>query len=896
MNRMLLNLLWPLLCGAVSAQVTGLSPQPFTCSAALDANIVVTLAAPASNPDIRVHTRLRGKIAGTTVAAGSTWVFDPAADFLPGEEVEVSVPAFKHAWRFSARTNAVTPLFDHYKHQYNTHAGDTHAVRCGDMNGDGHIDIVIGRMNAANHIYFNNGTGIFPTFVTWGGSSDQVQDLALADVDADGDLDMVVAILPGRNMLYLNNGSGQFTAPTYLSSTATDTVAVTVGDLDGDGDLDIVFANGGIGALADEIYYNDGTGLSWTAGIIDMFPGSNAPMTHNSWDIALGDMNGDGSLDIVMAVFELFGSARSVIYFNDGNGVFTQLKLAGSTVVENYKLFGYSDQNMSVALGDLDGDGDLDIALGTNGGSVSDPRQACLWQNDGTGTMTLYGQTGQFTSVYDQTWHCQFVDFDGDYDWDLGITNSNYVTSQFGGSWRTQTLCNTGGGAYVNGYGVGNLTDGHYAMDYADIDGDGDLDMVLRDWIHLNGSTPPTINVQFDGNWINDGDTVNVAYNSTLASKGVWLLISDTDSTLVSLAGTVNNITTQGILDAEFSAASLAVPYNLFPSTGVFSVGQVTHTVHLVADDGYGLNDFTFYIDVAAAPPPVISVSEQGGAGIAYGASATGGRDFGTQDEAAGATTALGIVISNSGPSVLSISGVTLAGANPGEFVLSTSGMAGSVANGSSTSFSIAFDPTTAGVKTATVQIAHDDPNQPNPFTFEIAGVGTATVYAPILVVRDGNGAIIANGGSRGFGALVVGQSAAMAIRVENAGNADLHLGVPALSGAHASQWVLDTTGMTATLTPGAYTTFTLSFSPQASGVFAASMTLAHDDASQATPFALAVSGTAAADGANNGGGGSDSNGGGGGCAAAGGGVNLLALLLLALAVFCIARSHRQRA
>ncbi|MBK8207600.1 MAG: VCBS repeat-containing protein [Planctomycetes bacterium] len=895
MHRILLNLLWPLLCGALSAQVSSVNPQANTCDASLDNNIVITLATAAPNPDVRVHTRLRGKVAGNCVAAGNTWVFDPAVDFLPGEEVEVSVPAYNFAYRFTARTRAVTPVFDTYKRQYNTNTHpEVYAVRCGDMDGDGDIDIVLGRMNAANHIYFNDGTGNFPQSATWGGATDQVQDLALADVDSDGDLDMVVAINPGRNLLYLNNGSGQLGTPVQLNTTDTDSIAVTVGDLDGDGDLDIVFANGGINAAAAEIYYNSGT--TWTPGIIDVYPGANSPTTHNAWDVALGDMDADGDLDLVFAVFALFSSDKSVIYFNDGQGAFSSYVPSGTSAVPAHKFFGYSDQNMSVALGDLDGDGDLDIALGTNGGTVPDPRLACLWQNDGTGTMTLYGQTGMFTSEYDQTWHCQFVDFDGDHDWDLGITNSNYVTSQFGGSWRTQTLCNTGGGVYVNGYGVGNLTDVHYGMDYADMDNDGDLDMVLRDWLHLNGSTPPMINVRAGSNWLTDGDTVNVAYNSTLAALNIQVNVGDPDSSTIDLLASISSVTTQGLLVSEFSATAAGVPCNLYPTSGTFNVGGTTHTVQLTADDGTSQTVFTFHLAVGAPPPPVIAVSEQGGAGIAHGASATGGRDFGTQDEAAGATTALGIVISNSGPSVLNISGVTLGGANPGDFVLNTTGMAGSVANGTSTSFSIAFDPTTAGAKTATVQIAHDDPNQPNPFTFEIAGVGTVTVYAPILVVRDSNGAIIANGGSRAFGALVVGQSAAMAIRVENAGNADLHVGVPALSGAHASQWVLDTTGMTSTLAPGAYTTFTLSFSPQASGVFAASMTLTHDDSSQATPFALAVSGTAAADGANSGSGGSDSNGGGGGCAVAGGGLNLLALLLLVLAVFCIARSHRQRA
>jgi len=108
-------------------------------------------------------------------------------------------------------------------------------------------------------------------------------------------------------------------------------VAVVTGDVDSDGDIDALV---GYSDAASVLYLNDETGMFTPSGQV-FNPSTNA---------ALGDLNGDNSLDILFT-----GETNNEVWLNDGSGVFRNT---------NQTLKGY--ESSSVALGDLDGDGDLD--------------------------------------------------------------------------------------------------------------------------------------------------------------------------------------------------------------------------------------------------------------------------------------------------------------------------------------------------------------------------------------------------------------------------------------------------------------------------------------------------------------------------------------------------------
>ncbi|MBP9890813.1 MAG: choice-of-anchor D domain-containing protein [Planctomycetes bacterium] len=120
----------------------------------------------------------------------------------------------------------------------------------------------------------------------------------------------------------------------------------------------------------------------------------------------------------------------------------------------------------------------------------------------------------------------------------------------------------------------------------------------------------------------------------------------------------------------------------------------------------------------------LIAVTESSGAPIGPGAAAAGGRQFAPLDVSSGASAAIAIVIRNNGWQDLLLGTPTLSGVHAASFVLDTTGMVYTLAHGQSTTFTIAFDPISKGLKTATVDLTHNDASAPTPYTFDVMGLG----------------------------------------------------------------------------------------------------------------------------------------------------------------------------
>ena len=228
----------------------------------------------------------------------------------------------------------------------------TQAVAYGDVDGDGDLDLVIGNGYHQNRLYLNNGTGTFTdaTASRMPVDNDFTSSMALGDVDGDGDLDLVIGnggFSSGhQNRLYLNNGTGTFTDAT-ASRMPVDgdyTYSVALGDVDGDGDLDLVIGNGG---QQNRLYLNNGTG-TFTDATASRMPVDN----DTTLSVALGDVDSDGDLDMVLGNW----SQQNRLYVNNGTGTFTDATASRMPVAD--------DMTNAVALGDVDGDGDLDLVIG----------------------------------------------------------------------------------------------------------------------------------------------------------------------------------------------------------------------------------------------------------------------------------------------------------------------------------------------------------------------------------------------------------------------------------------------------------------------------------------------------------------------------------------------------
>ena len=289
---------------------------------------------------------------------------------------------------------------------------ETLSVVLGDVDGDGDLDLVAGNDGQTNKLYLNDGSGGFPGINTPGtaiGSetdADSSRSVVLGDVDGDGDLDLVAGNY-GLNKLYLNDGSGGFasTGTAIGSDTETDnTWAVVLGDVDGDGDLDLVTGNDG---QTNELYLNDGSGG---------FPGINTPgtaigsETDSSRSVVLGDVDGDGDLDLVAGN----SGQTNKLYLNDGSGGFAGTGTAiGSETEYTY----------SVVLGDVDGDGDLDLVAGNFGLNK-------LYLNDGSGGFASTGTAIGSDTETESTYSVVLGDVDGDGDLDSGGGKSSWFSTQ----------------------------------------------------------------------------------------------------------------------------------------------------------------------------------------------------------------------------------------------------------------------------------------------------------------------------------------------------------------------------------------------------------------------------------------------------------------------------------
>jgi len=241
-----------------------------------------------------------------------------------------------------------------------TNSQTTTSVAWGDLEGDGDLDLAVGNAGAVNQIYRNNGNGSFTTF-SLGVNARDTTSIAWGDMDGDGDLDIAAGNENQINQLYKNNGDGTF-SETNLGSDTLHTTSLAWGDANGDGDLDIVVGNY---EAVNQIYSNNGSGV---------FSASNlGAISRYTQAVVWADMDLDGDLDIVVGNSGMDDSANSCshipgfcylsehdqIYTNNGTGSFTPADFSST-----------EEATLSLAVGDMDGDGDLDIATGNYGSKV----------------------------------------------------------------------------------------------------------------------------------------------------------------------------------------------------------------------------------------------------------------------------------------------------------------------------------------------------------------------------------------------------------------------------------------------------------------------------------------------------------------------------------------------
>ncbi|MEM7245826.1 MAG: FG-GAP-like repeat-containing protein [Acidobacteriota bacterium] len=302
-------------------------------------------------------------------------------------------------------------------------------VLLADFDGDGDLDALLPG-HPTNSLWRNDGSGSFTqeplaSIGHWA---------AVGDIDGDDDLDYIAAREGAGNVVWHNDGSGSFTAgQSFVAS-----LRATLGDLDGDGDLDLWV---GIYAQPDQVWLNDGTGVFTDTGQ-SLSNGPGLP-ENRTQDTALVDIDGDDDLDAIVVTGESNATHLNTIWLNDGTGVFTAFGDLGAI------------NGRAIVAADFDGDGDADVYQAGRG--IDE-----VWFNDGSGVFTDSGQrfdTGHVASVA-----AGDIDFDGDLDLFIGVGGNpdrllcNDGTGQFTDSGSSI------GASFTSRYGLGDL-DGDLHLD-----------------------------------------------------------------------------------------------------------------------------------------------------------------------------------------------------------------------------------------------------------------------------------------------------------------------------------------------------------------------------------------------------------------------------------------------
>jgi len=296
-------------------------------------------------------------------------------------------------------------------------------VAWGDMDGDSDLDLAVGNERGEpNRLYRNDGltSDCQPNFVLayeFTGEDD-TRSIAWGDMDGDGDLDLATGNssynqleLPigAHNRIYRNEGMEQAGQPRFnvawQSAEQDATQSIAWGDVDNDGDLDLAVGNS---ATPNRLYRNDGMAGSNQAAFTLVWSAEQIDDTHS---VAWGDMDGDGDLDLATG-----NTTQSTRVYCNENG-----RLMGQDCWRSIE----AQRTRSVAWGDMDGDGDLDLATGNQEGpdQIYLNRSGMLsrnavWTSDDT-SITADGSNTSYTLSV------AWGDIDGDGDLDLASGNSN---------------------------------------------------------------------------------------------------------------------------------------------------------------------------------------------------------------------------------------------------------------------------------------------------------------------------------------------------------------------------------------------------------------------------------------------------------------------------------------
>ncbi|MEN9684459.1 MAG: hypothetical protein RLZZ28_245, partial [Bacteroidota bacterium] len=371
---------------------------------------------------------------------------------------------------FAGATISLTSLASNVNYTATTNPFSTAIA---DLDGDGKADIIVGSNSTTISIYRNTGTAGSITAASFSAKLDLTagnateRAIAVGDVDGDGKPDLVTTNYNDNNISVFKNTStsGNISFASKVDFDAgilSYLYGIAIGDLDGDGKPDIVVSQGGTANVV-SVYRNTATTGSISSSSFAAKSVLSSSIS-NPKSVVLRDVDGDGKLDIITANNNLSGTVT----------ILRNTSSSGSISVAAKVDLSAASYPFSLAVDDLDGDGKPDIAVGNDNSSGP----VSIFRNTSSSGSVSFASKVDFTSG-NRALSIDIGDIDGDGKPDMAVGNYGSNTLSVFKNTATSGSITSGSFAAKVDY---TTASGPEAVAIGDLDGDNVNDIAVANW------------------------------------------------------------------------------------------------------------------------------------------------------------------------------------------------------------------------------------------------------------------------------------------------------------------------------------------------------------------------------------------------------------------------------